>query len=354
MSLSRILVLLKKDFALGPRSPIFLYALILPAVLTLVFQVAFGQLFAPEPRLGVVDRGSSEVVRRLEELDGIELAVLDDEAELRRQVEANDLDAGMVLPQGFDSEVRAGQQPPLDFFIGGESYAANRIILSVSAIDALRDLEGSESPVDVRVVNFGDEGLPISTRLIPVIIFYALVMAGVFLPGSSIVEEKEKGTLMALLVTPARASEVLFSKWFFGTSLALALSVMTLLLNRAFGNRPLDVLVVLLVASAMTAMLGLLAGVVAKNSTVLFGLLKGTGWFLFMPAFFYLFPDWPQWIAKLFPLYWIMEPIWQVSIMGHPIGTVWVELAVAVAITIALVPLTIWLARRMRAQMAAG
>jgi ABC-2 type transport system permease protein len=184
--------------------------------------------------------------------------------------------------------------------------------------------------------------------------FYALVMAGVFLPGSSIVEEKERGTLMAMLVTPARVPEILVAKWTFGTALAVALSVMTLVLNRATGSNPLDVFVVIVVAASLNAMLGLLAGVVAKDSTMLFGMLKGTGWFLFAPAIFYVFPSWPQWIAKLFPLYWIIEPIWQVSVMGRSITTVWFELLVAVAMILALAPLTLLLARRMQNRMAVG
>ena len=63
------------------------------------------------------------------------------------------------------------------------------------------------------MVGFGDEGLPIATRLIPVIVFYALVMAGVFLPGSSLVEEKEHGTLAALLVTPVRTGRCMRWSW---------------------------------------------------------------------------------------------------------------------------------------------
>ena len=75
MSLRRIGQILKKDFALGPRSPFFLYTIILPFVLTLVLQVAFGSLFTPQPRLGVVDSGDSEVTARLEEMTGIELTL---------------------------------------------------------------------------------------------------------------------------------------------------------------------------------------------------------------------------------------------------------------------------------------
>jgi ABC-2 type transport system permease protein len=59
MSLQRILKILLKDLRLGPRSPIFMYALIFPAAITLVVQVIFGSLFEPKPRMGIVDQGRS-------------------------------------------------------------------------------------------------------------------------------------------------------------------------------------------------------------------------------------------------------------------------------------------------------
>ncbi|MFU8891168.1 MAG: ABC transporter permease [Anaerosomatales bacterium] len=351
MSLTRILKMLRKDFALGPRSPIFLYMILLPFALTGLFQFAFGSLFTPQPRLGIVDAGNSAITAAVEGADGIDLTLLDDAAELRAQVEANDLDAGLVLPAGFDDAVRDGGRPPLQFYIGGESYASNRVILTVTALDAIRDLEGSAAPVDVEVVSFGEAGLPINLRLVPIIVFYALALAGIFLPGSSLVEEKEHGTLNALLVTPVKVSEVLVSKWIFGVVLATVMSGVTLALNGALGPRPLDVLTVLVTGAILVATLGLLIGVLAKDSTMLFALIKGTGILMFAPAIFYLFPDWPQWIAKLFPLYWVIEPIWQVSVMGGAITEVWFEVLVALVISAALLPLIVVVARRMQAQM---
>jgi ABC-2 type transport system permease protein len=203
------------------------------------------------------------------------------------------------------------------------------------------------------VVNFGEAGLPISVRLVPVIVFYALVIAGLFLPGSNIVEEKEQGTLMAMLVTPVRVREVLIAKWLLGLILAAVMAVISLALNGAIGANWVDVIGVVLVAASLSAMLGVVVGVFAKDSAILFGIVKGMGIFLFAPAIFYVFPEWPQWIAKLFPLYWIIEPIWQVSVMGQPIASVSGELAVAVGITIALGVLAVVLARRMQSQMAA-
>lgn len=344
---------LRKDLAIGPRSPLFLWMIVLPFALTLILQVAFGSLFNPEPRLGIVDSGDSEITAQLEQMDGITLNLLDDTEELQRQVEANDLDAGLILPAGFDQAVKSGEKPDLQFFIGGESLASNRIILTVTAIDLVRQLEDSTAPVTVDIVNFGTVGLPISVRLVPVIVFYALVMAGIFVPGSNLVEEKEQGTLMALLVSPVKIGDVLTAKWALGTMLAAVMAGATLLLNQALGTNWLQVLVVVVVAASLSSMIGLLIGTFAKDSAMMFGLVKGLGIFLFAPTLFYIFPEWPQWIAKLFPLYWILEPIWRVSVMGGSIGEVWVELVVAVGITVALVPLVGLVARRVQAQMAA-
>jgi ABC-2 type transport system permease protein len=352
MNLTLVWRMLRKDLALGPRSPFFLWAIIMPFALTLILQVAFGSLFDPEPRLGIVDRGDSQITAELTAMDGLSVTVLDDPGALREQVEANDLDAGIVLAAGFDDAVRAGEKPDLEFWVGGESLAANRIILSVTTIDLVRELEGDDAAVAVEVVSFGDEGLPIATRLIPVIVFFVLVMAGIFLPGSSLVEEKEQGTLSALLVSPVRTNEVLLAKWLMGVMLASVMAVVTLALNRAVAGNWFAVVLVVLVAAALATVIGLLVGVGAKDSAVMFGIVKGMGLFLFAPALFYIFPDWPQWIAVLFPLYWIIEPIWQVSVMGEALSSVALELSVALAITAGLAVLAAWLARRMQAQLA--
>ena len=59
MSLTRTFKVLGKEFRLGPRSPVFLWVLFLPVLFTLILQVTFGSLFDPQPRLGIVDQGSS-------------------------------------------------------------------------------------------------------------------------------------------------------------------------------------------------------------------------------------------------------------------------------------------------------
>ncbi len=349
MNLGRLWTLVRKDFVTGPRKSFFIWALVLPVAMTLIFQVIFGSLFEPKPRLGIVDMGQSEITAAVEDMEGIQLSLLDSIEVLKRQVRDNDLDAGLVLPAGFDQSVRDGQRPQLEFYIGGKSLASNRIILTVTAIDLLRQVERRDPPIEVQMVLLGEEGLPMSIRIIPVLVFYALVMAGVFVPGSNLVEEKERGTFNALLTTPVQPQELLASKWLMGMIFSGAMAALTLFLNGAIGPRPFDVLVVIAVASSLCAMLGLLVGSISRTSTTLFAIVKGMGIFLFAPVFFYLFPDWPQWIARLFPLYWIIEPVWQVSIMGQPVSQVGFELTVAVAITLAMMIPVAVLSRRMHA-----
>ena len=47
---SNVWRVLRKDLALGPRSPIVLWALVLPIVLTLLIRGVFGGLFETEPQ----------------------------------------------------------------------------------------------------------------------------------------------------------------------------------------------------------------------------------------------------------------------------------------------------------------
>jgi ABC-2 type transport system permease protein len=352
MSLTRTLKVLGKEFRIGPRSPVFLWVLFLPVLFTLVLQVTFGSIFDPEPRLGIVDEGSSTITTAVEGMEGIDLALLDSTDDLKAQVEANDLDAGLVLAAGFDDQVRSGARPPLEFYVGGESLASNRIILAVTAIDLVRELEGTPPPVDVAVVSLGDEGLPIDVRLVPFIMMYALVVAAIFLPAVSIADEREKRTLDALIVTPVKLSEVIAAKGILGVVLALAMTVFTLILNNALGAEPLALFVVLLFGAILCAEIGLIYGAVAKDTTAVFALIKGTGILLIGPTVFYIWPDWPQWIGKLFPTYWVINPIFEVSLNNGSLSDVWVELAIAAGVIALLGVAVVTLTRRLGKQLA--
>jgi len=349
----RAFQVLRKDLELGPRSPIFLYALIFPVVLTVLVQLVFGGLFTPQPRVGIVDLGVSAVTASYESMEGIDVVRVERAADLKEMVRTHGVDAGLVLPAGFDEAVRSGERPLLEFYIAGESLASDRIILSATTIDLVRQVEGGTPPVLVEVTPLGDmQSLPMSSRFVPFLVMFSLLIAGVFVTGVSIVEEKERRTLSAVLVTPLRLADVLSAKAAFGLLLAMLVAVVTLVLNRALGSQPVALIVSLLVAALMCVEVGLIYGAAAKDMKALFGLIKGLNVFLIAPVVFYLFPEWPQWIPKIFPTYWIIEPVFEVAINGAGLGGVWVDLLIALGICVLLAFVVAALVRRMERSLA--
>lgn len=346
-SVRRALRVTAKDLRLGPRSPIFLWAIGLPVLMTFLITAVFGSLFAPPPRLAVVDEGDSAVTASLLDAGGIDAEELDDPARLRAAVEAHDYDAGLVLPAGFDAALAAGEQPPMEFFVSGSSLASTRLVLGVTTLAVIRDAAGQSPPVEVVVTQIGAEGyVPIEDRLVPFIVFYAVVIAATFLPAASLVDEREKRTLDAVLVTPTRMSELLLGKGVLGVVLALLMGLVSLALNDAFGGQPVAMLVFLLVGGVMMAEVGLMLGCWAKDSNTLFSAIKGGAIFIALPAIFFLFPALPQWIPRFVPTYYFLAPIYEVATQGDSLGDHVVDLVVALAVCVALVPAVLAVGRR--------
>lgn len=354
MSTSHAVTILKRDIRLGPRSPFVLYALVIPFLLTVLIQGVFGDLFAPQPRLVIADDGSSRVSSGATELEGTDVTFVESREEMLELVEANDADAGLYLPTGFDDAVAAGEQPKLEFYVSGESLASNRIILGVTTLDLIRDIEETEPSVEVVVIQLGDAGIDLELRLLPMLLMMVVAVAAGFLPAASIVQEKADRTLSALLVSPASMADVISAKGAFGILLGLITGFATLLLNDALAGKPGTHLVILLLATAMMAEFGLLLGMWAKDANTMFAAWKGGAILLFFPAVFYLFPGLPQWIARFGPTFYFMDPAFRVVTEGATLSDVAGTLGIGALIVIAILPVIVAAARRLETTLAAG
>ncbi len=103
-------------------------------------------------------------------------------------------------------------------------------------------------------------------------------------------------------------------------SLAVLISVfmgfVTLVLNRAWGREPLLLFIALLLGAIMAAGVGLLLGVLVKDINTLFATIKSIGIVLYAPALVYMFPEIPQWIARIFPTFYIIQPVIEIVQKG--------------------------------------
>lgn len=347
MSLRRVGILLSKEFIHGSKSFMFIIAIIMPLILSLVLSLVFGNLLSEKPKLGISDEGSSQITSLITESDSIIGRGYDSPEKLRKAVEDGAVDMGIVLPQGFDNLVEQGQMTEITAYVWGESLAKHRIILGATIANLLRDIAGQEVPVEITTTILGDaESIPWNDRLLPIIVLMAIVYGGIMVPATSLVDEKQKRTLSALAITPASLEEIFLSKGLVGVILSTIMGVLILVLNQAFGAQTPLLVGMLALGAVMAATFGIMLGVFAKDVTSLFATTKAIGILLFAPAFIYLFPGIPQWIGRIFPTYYIVQPVVEISQQGGTWSDIALEAFILISLILVMIGIVGVLARR--------
>ncbi len=334
MNIRRIGILLHKELFYGARNYIVIFAVFAPIMLSIIVSLVFGTWLTTKPRLGVVDEGSSKIVYSFASLDSIDTLRYQTASEMRKAVENGSADIGIVIPAGFDDAIIGQTGIQIKAYIWGESQARNQIILGVAIANAVRELSNPQKiPVEIVSVRLGEKtSMPWNERLFPFIVLMTVFLGGLMLPSTSIAKEKETKTMRALLMTPASVQDVFIAKGILGFLLSLFMAIVILAINRSFDTEPFLLLVVLALGAVMSAELGMLLGVFVKDFTTIFTIWKSAGIILFAPAIFYLFPGMPQWIAKIFPTYYLTQPIVILSQSG---GT-WADISFYIFILIAI------------------
>lgn len=355
MSLRRVAVLFGKEILQGPKNFIFIMALGMPVVFTLLVSLIFGTFLSGKSRLGIVDHGSSQLVSFVQENEALSVSTYASPAELEDAVGRGAVDMGLALPAEFDHQIRASDAARITVFVWGESHMQNRIILSAAMLRGVRSIAGQELPVEVVQAILGEGvNVPWETRLLPMLVLMTIMMAGTMVPSASLVNEKAKRTLSALSVSPATLLEVFAAKGLLGMLLSVFTGVLILFLNRAFGGQPLLLVGVLTLGSIFSASIGVLLGVLVKDISTLFATIKSLGIFLYAPGVIYLFPELPEWIGRVFPTYYIIEPVLQISQQDAGFTDVALEVAVLVGLILVTFAVLAGLSRRVQKAEAAA
>lgn len=404
----RIWVLIRKGVRLGPQNPILIFALIVPILYTVIFQVIFGDLLKQKPVIAVYEKGEGRISGELRRNRAVDLAEVRFRAAVIDAVEQNRADIGLVLPadtverlesaslaafrlfvapadpraarellnalkdqrtdigvivppqvtlrpetenritarvffEGADlAEVlgsieetatdvvavidrdeigrlkqRAPRDIPLKIYVNGESLAKDRTIAVASVVDALRKVAPETAQIDFNQVGLGEErAATLLERMLPFIVLVAVLVGAFLLPATFLVQEKEKKTLTALLVTPVSLTEVLIAFGALGSVLAVLMGLAVLVLNVGL-SQPALLLLPLVLGSILMTEWGLTAGLLVKDMNSLLANIKLFGIIFYAPAIVLLFPSWPQWIARIFPTYYIVNPVYRVSVFGE-------------------------------------
>lgn len=333
MSIRRIGVLLKKEFIYGSKSYFFIYALIAPIVATLLINLVFSSLFSGKPKMGVFDQGNSQIVKSLKHLESINLKVYTSEMELKDAVKTGRRDVGIVFLENFDSKIKKGELAKLTAYVWGESLLKNRAIVSSALLYQIRDVSGKTSPVDIVPVSLGEKNsVPLKDRFFPSIILMAIFISGFAIPSTSLVEEKEKRTISAVLTTPVTQGDIFLSKGLTGVTISMVMGILILILNHAFNAQFALITLLLFLGAIMATCFGLILGAFMKEISSVYSAIQGLGIFVYAPGILYLFPQLPKWIGKLFPTYYVLNPIIEISRGGKSWATVYPDVLLLIGI----------------------
>jgi ABC-2 type transport system permease protein len=326
--------LIKNEVLHGPKDVMLAIAVIMPILVALFVNLAFGNIFTERPELGVYDQGHSQVVGVLSQTQSLDLRTYDSDAAVKKATASGSLDMGIVLPADFDATLETGVVR-LKAYVWGESQAKSRAVIPIALADAVRAVTGSDVPVDVETVALGDEkSVPWSDRLLPLVVLMGVFYGGLMLPSSAIINEKQHRTLEALNVTPATVGDVFVAKGVIALVLATAMGVLTLILSGAFGGPVLLIMLVLFLGAIMAVEIGLIAGAYVNDMNSLFAVLKSGGILLFGPAIIFMFPQVPSWIGYFFPTYYVIRPVVDLSITGAGFGDVALYIGVLFALVL--------------------
>jgi ABC-2 type transport system permease protein len=349
MNFHNIVAIIKKEVRGGIKDPLFLMVFIVPLLFTLIFQLVFGRLWVQKTVIAIFQEGGgSRIVQEFEQNDAIRIIELLSIDAVYTKVKDKKVDVGVIFPENLEGKLKNAEKVILKVYINGESLAKNRTIAGTAIASALRNLSPNAPPVNFEEIQIGEEkSLNLIQQALPIIVLVAILFGTFMLSSTFLVKEKEKRTLSALLVTPLSISELLFAYGLFSVTLSLFMALVILFLNVGF-NLPIIILIPLILGSIFGVELGLMLGIFAKDMATIFAAIKSLGIFLYAPAIVLIFPNWPQWIAKIFPTYYIIYPVFRISIFRDSFSKVSLDLAILLGLVVLFFFLLVPMVNRLR------
>jgi ABC-2 type transport system permease protein len=358
------------------------FIFVFPFLIILALGAAFGSGFTPT--LGVVVPAESgalgrDLRDRFEAVEDLTVRSFANAADLRSAVEKGDVEGGLVVPAGYDEQIRGGQTVPLTFIgrpggtgtelqivvsgvIDQQSVVVRAARFAVSegaatgfaeALTAAEALERNVPTVDVTARTAGGEqiGTFQSGAAQELILFVFLTSLSA---SAMLIETRRLGVTRRMLASPTSVRTILVGETLGRYAIALVQGLLivigTVLLFRVDWGNPLTTgLVVMLFALAATGA-AMVMGSVLKNAAqagamgVFLGLVLAAIGGCMVPL--EIFPPTMFRIAHLFPHAWAIEALNGSIGTGAGPAEVSTDLAVLAAYAVALLSVATVLLRR--------
>lgn len=379
MNLRRILALVKKDLKKTHREPAVLFLLLIfPVVLTFVFGLAFGgiggggttsfdvgllNLDATSPQADWSDAFTDNLMG-----SGVFVVQdFDDNVTGQEALLQGNLDAFIVIPEGFGDSVESYYGAPLDPSSWDNTtiglYVDSGSLMAVSAVPPLvqqvlmKTIFGSEVMTVGLPIEIGSPALVASSTftqwdfMAPGIFAFAAIFLTMIV-AQSMTYERDEGLLKRLRTTPVSSADYMISQTL--TYMIIAVIQVALVLASAFviGYRPATgpagiafTFVIAIAFSLVAVGFGLIAASISKSAEVS----TGVSFMFIMPQMFFgtFMPlgGATEIIGNFMPSKYITDALTTLFLRGAPVTTpvIWYDLAIVSVVGVLLVALGIYL-----------
>ncbi|MCL4829180.1 MAG: ABC transporter permease [Caldilinea sp.] len=344
---------MRKEFIQITRDP---RTLAMTFIMPVVMMFLLGYAATNDVRniaLVVLDRDQTPASRRL--IDAYRVAdyftiaqPVGSEEDLRNLIDRNAARAGLIIPPGYGRTLAGGGNAQVAFVLDGSdptvastALAAAQLIgqaqatqISIERLQARGQTVMTAQPIDVRTIVWFNPGLISAYYMVPAMIGIILQYLTTMLTATSIVRERERGTIEQLIVTPLRSWELIVGKLtpyvliaFLNTIEVLTIGVV---LFHVPINGDLGLLLLLTALFLVTTLgIGLLISSVANTQqeamlTTMFTLLPS----IFLSGFFFplaAMPVWLQAISYAVPLRYFLIIVRGIVLKGVGLAALWPE-----------------------------
>ncbi len=350
--ISRLHGIIAKEFIHLRRDPLALtLALFMPVVMLFIFGWAINTDVKHVATAVFDQSGSVEARTFLEALGNSQYFDVRYQVrslrELTRMIDDGTAKVGVVIPPDFDRRLTRRDAEIQVIVDASDPQVATSAMNAASALGAQRSLEvltrtaegtvlrRTPAPFDVRVRAWYNPDLVSAIFIVPGLIGALLMQTTITAMAVSVVREREKGTLEALVVSPIRRWELLLGKIIPNLLVAYGQMTMALLVARFVFDVPIRGSLVLLYALSLLFMWGTLGiGILVSAASRTVPQAMQLAFLTFMPSIYLsglLFPiegmpRGAQVLASVIPLTYYLRVVRGIVLKGIGVEYLWPSL----------------------------
>lgn len=312
MSIRNIFSLFLHDLKMCLKSFLVFQLFLAPLSLWLIIYLVFGQMSIGKPKIGLLENENSKLVQPF--VQNAQVSRYPAQDDMLSRLEAGKLDMAIILSPGFDELVNSSEETEMKIFIGGSSPLQRRVQAFILLQKGVVALQNREPVIQITTEPLGGADIkPWYYRLLPLVVLIAVMMGGIFIPATSLIDDKQRKTLQALLAAPVNTYEVLWAKMLLGGLVSFLMGLMILALNQSLSINTAPLLAVLAIIAMSASCFGCIIGFVSRDMKSVTTLAQSLMLLMYAPAILNLFPKTPGWLPKLFPTYYFFSPLLKLS-----------------------------------------